>query len=107
MGRVVRRLVAGGQKLMASRPTAGKNGKAMAMRREPMWVETCPMSQLRAAAPRPETARMNPAARAGGRRRMRSANVEGKNGERLRPSRMQQMEIELAVLRLARTGIRM
>jgi len=71
-------------------------GTDMAVRREPVWVETAPMSQGKAAAPRPETARMNPAVRGVGLRCMRRAKVEGKKGARLSPKRMLQRESEAA-----------
>ena len=48
------------------------------------------MSLGKMAAPRPETARMNPASRAVGERRSKRPKVAGKNGARLSPSKMHQ-----------------
>src|SRR6185312_8160849 len=77
-------------RLRRSSRTASVQGTTIAILSDPVCVEITPIIHGKSAAPRPETARMNPAVLAGGRWRIRSANVAGKNGATPSPSRMQQ-----------------
>jgi len=79
-------------KLNRSSPNANPSGTTIAIRNDPLSVETNPIIHGNSAAPNPDTAKINPASRAVGRRFISSANVVGKNGAKLSPSSTQYNE---------------